>query len=102
MAEEDEGRDCGNGWVAYLTDDGEEYYYHKANDETVWELPGQGDDEQEQSEDLTQGGEGESLQRTSSRTLSRQDSKSDIDPATIARPSDSTRERRLTVEEVNR
>ena len=106
MSEEEDGRDCGDGWFAYLTDEGEEYYYNEALDQTVWELPGQvgKDDEQEQSEDLIQGegDEDKPLQRSSSRSISRQASQSDVDPDSVVRPSDTSRDRRLTVDEVNR
>jgi len=36
MSEDEEGRDCGDGWYAYITDEGEEYYYNAETDETVW------------------------------------------------------------------
>ena len=39
MSEGEDGRDVGNGWFAYLTEEGDEYYYNEQLDETLWELP---------------------------------------------------------------
>lgn len=39
-SDEDDGRPLSDGWVAFLTDEGEEYYYNEERDETVCECPG--------------------------------------------------------------
>lgn len=103
MASEEDGRDVGNGWFAYLTEEGDEYYYNEELDQTLWELPGseQEEDTLEVEEDgLAQAEQGPRQSRAQSDQLMRKQS-SGVEKEDVVRPSDPERTRRLTVDEVN-
>ncbi|GMH66234.1 hypothetical protein TrLO_g4004 [Triparma laevis f. longispina] len=127
MSEGEDGRDVGNGWFAYLTEEGDEYYYNEELDETLWELPpsisGGSEQTSEQAETSTQETspthdeqhsqeevfaeeEQESSQevqrtRTASRPELLRKQSSNVDKDDVVRPTDPERSRRLTVDEVN-